>query len=196
MRQDPTLKLFLFAYVDQALANYALHDIAFPAQLEVKVNNDEVRSNFKGLKNKPGTTRPADITDLVRKSPAGYKNNLTITYALTQKKYYFFVYLVRKFSVKELAKKITERNVITKQSVLAEMRKKAADPDIEVSSINMKLKDPVSTLRISIPCRSTVCSHSQCFDAESFLQLQEQAPTWVCPICNKTVSFEALAVDQ
>lgn len=60
----------------------------------------------------------------------------------------------------------------------------------------MSLKDPISTLRIVTPCRSTVCTHNQCFDAESFLQLQEQAPTWTCPICNKTISFEALAVDQ
>jgi E3 SUMO-protein ligase PIAS1 len=60
----------------------------------------------------------------------------------------------------------------------------------------MSLKDPISTLRISTPCRSTVCTHNQCFDAESFLQLQEQAPTWTCPICNKTISYEGLAVDQ
>jgi E3 SUMO-protein ligase PIAS1 len=60
----------------------------------------------------------------------------------------------------------------------------------------MSLKDPVSTVRIVVPIRSTVCTHNQCFDADSFLQLQEQAPTWTCPICNKTLSYEALAVDQ
>lgn len=60
----------------------------------------------------------------------------------------------------------------------------------------MSLKDPVSTLRITTPCRSMICTHNRCFDAESFLQLQEQAPTWQCPICNKTISFEALAVDE
>jgi E3 SUMO-protein ligase PIAS1 len=74
--------------------------------------------------------------------------------------------------------------------------KKANDPDIEVGSSVMSLKDPISTLRIVTPCRSTVCTHNQCFDAESFLQLQEQAPTWTCPICSKTISYEALAIDQ
>jgi len=74
--------------------------------------------------------------------------------------------------------------------------KKANDPDIEVGSSVMSLKDPISTLRIVTPCRSTVCTHNQCFDADSFLQLQEQAPTWTCPICSKTISYEALAVDQ
>lgn len=74
--------------------------------------------------------------------------------------------------------------------------KNANDPEIEVGSSVMSLKDPISTLRINTPCRSTICTHNQCFDAESFLQLQEQAPTWICPICNKTISYEGLAVDQ
>jgi E3 SUMO-protein ligase PIAS1 len=74
--------------------------------------------------------------------------------------------------------------------------KKANDPDIEVGSSVMSLKDPVSTVRIVTPVRSMVCTHNQCFDADSFLQLQEQAPTWTCPICNKTVSYESLGVDQ
>ena len=60
----------------------------------------------------------------------------------------------------------------------------------------MSLKCPLSTLRIDIPCRSTSCTHNQCFDALSFLQLQEQAPTWTCPVCNRVVSFENLEVDQ
>lgn len=60
----------------------------------------------------------------------------------------------------------------------------------------MSLKCPLSTIRINVPCRSTVCTHNQCFDALSFLQLQEQAPTWTCPVCNKVVNFEALQVDE
>lgn len=60
-------------------------DIAFPSQIEVRVNMDEVKANYKGLKNKPGSTRPADITDLLRTTPANYRNSIVITYALTQK---------------------------------------------------------------------------------------------------------------
>lgn len=73
---------------------------------------------------------------------------------------------------------------------------KANDPDLVATSTVMSLKDPLSRARMTLPCRSTVCTHNQCFDAKSFLQLQEQAPTWTCPVCNKSISFEALAVDQ
>ncbi|OAK94868.1 hypothetical protein IQ06DRAFT_330016 [Phaeosphaeriaceae sp. SRC1lsM3a] len=196
LKTDPSLRLLLFGAVEQPLSAYTRLDITFPSQMEVRINGDEIKSNFKGLKNKPGSTRPADITGQVRTSPANYRNSLVVTYALTQKKFNLFIYLAKKFTVEELTQRIKQRNVITRQSVLSEMVKKANDPDIEVGSSVMSLKDPISTLRISVPCRSTVCTHNQCFDAESFLQLQEQAPTWTCPICNKVISYEALAVDQ
>lgn len=195
LKSDPSLRLLLFGALEQPLAPYTRCDIAFPSQIEVRINNEEIRANYKGLKNKPGSTRPVDVTDFVRKSPANYRNQLLVTYALTQKRYNLFIYLVKKFSVDELTQRIKQRNVITRESVLSEMMKKANDPDIEVGSSVMSLKDPISTLRISTPCRSTLCTHNQCFDAESFLQLQEQAPTWTCPICNKSISYEALAVD-
>ena len=184
-------------------------DIAFPHQLEIKVNNQDVRANFRGLKNRPGSTRPADITTLLSHSQM---NVIQVTYALTQKRFYIMAVLVRKRTVDELVDKISRGRIITKQSVLTEsklvphaptfifsrvtVRNKAADPDIIATSTVMSLKDPVSAMRISVPCRSNVCTHNQCFDAASFLQLQEQAPTWTCPICNKVVDFAGLAVDQ
>lgn len=85
LRSDPTLRLLLFSAMEQPLAPYTRLDVAFPGQIEVRINGDEVKANYKGLKNKPGSTRPADITDYVRISPANYRNNLVITYALTQK---------------------------------------------------------------------------------------------------------------
>lgn len=60
----------------------------------------------------------------------------------------------------------------------------------------MSLKDPISTMRITLPCRSMTCAHNQCFDGSYFLQLQEQAPTWTCPVCNRAISHAGLAVDQ
>lgn len=104
--------------------------------------------------------------------------------------------MAKKHTVEQLTQRIKQRNVITRHSVLNEMMRNANDPDIELGSSVMSLKDPISTLRIKTPCRSTLCTHNQCFDAESFLQLQEQAPTWTCPICSKTISYEGLAVDQ
>lgn len=73
---------------------------------------------------------------------------------------------------------------------------KASDTDIVATSSVLSLKCPISYTRLQIPCRSSYCNHNQCFDATSFLQLQEQAPTWICPICNKSAVFDTLVIDQ
>ncbi|KAF2756079.1 hypothetical protein EJ05DRAFT_502543 [Pseudovirgaria hyperparasitica] len=207
-KTEGDLKILIYAAPDSPLGGQYTHtlvDIAFPQHIEVRVNGDEVRHNFKGLKNKPGSTKPADITDKVRKNE-GYKNTLTVTYAYTDKashppsptkqKWVFEAHLVRKHTAESLAKRIEQKGVFTKEKVLRDMQRKAEDPDIIATSSVMSLKDPVSASRITLPCRSNVCSHNGCFDATSFLQLQEQAPTWACPLCNKAISYEALAIDQ
>ena len=77
------------------------------------------------------------------------------------------------------------------------VRRKAEDPDeIVATSTVLSLKDPVGYTRITTPCRGVGCNHVQCFDASYYLQLQEQAPTWTCPICNRPAPWEQLALDQ
>ena len=192
--RDTTTRVMIYCASDP-LSPFSKADIAFPYQVEIKVNMDEIKANLRGLKNKPGSTRPADITDLLRKR-AGYENTVTVTYALTQKRFHLIGNLVRQHSVEELVVKLRSGKNISKEQVVREMISRVQDTDIQATSSIMSLKCPISTLRIEVPCRSTVCSHNQCFDASSFLQLQEQAPTWTCPVCYKIVNFEALTVDQ
>ncbi|KAF2226681.1 putative SUMO ligase SizA [Elsinoe ampelina] len=196
LREDSSLKVMMYCTSSSILGQYELCDIAFPSQMDVRVNSDEVRHNFKGLKNKPGTTKPADLTPYLRKNIPRFHNQMQINYALTSKRYSWIVNLVKKASAEELTERVRTNRVISKDSVVREMISKAKDPDIIATSSVMSLKDPISTMRIDLPCRSTLCRHNQCFDVSSFIQLQEQAPTWACPICNKTISYEALAIDQ
>ena len=66
-----------------AAGNTGVQDIVFPHQSELKVNGGEVKANLRGLKNKPGSTKPADITNYLRLKPPSYPNNIEFTYALT-----------------------------------------------------------------------------------------------------------------
>lgn len=194
LRSNSAYRLMMYCGQSSSFSQWSWADIAFPNQVEVKVNGEDVKANFKGLKNKPGSTKPADITTFLRKQP-GYGNQLSLTYALTSKKYNYMVYLVRQVPVDELVTHI-KGQVISKQKVLDEMNRVNADPDIVATSTILSLKDPISTLRISLPVRSAVCTHNQCFDGKFFLELQEQAPTWMCPICNKHVALPSLSVDK
>jgi len=68
-----------------AAASTGVQDIAFPHQCEIKVNGGELKANIRGLKGKPGSTRPVDITHLLRLKPSTYSNRLEFMYALTSK---------------------------------------------------------------------------------------------------------------
>ncbi|ATY59570.1 Zinc finger domain-containing MIZ-type [Cordyceps militaris] len=100
------------------------------------------------------------------------------------------------YTVAELAKGISTRRRIPKDSVIAELNQKAQDPDVVATSSVLSLKCPLSYMRLDVPCRGMSCSHIQCFDATSYLQLQEQGPQWLCPICNKSTPYDQLAVDE
>ncbi|EJP64822.1 E3 SUMO-protein ligase pli1 [Beauveria bassiana D1-5] len=161
-------------------------NIEFPHQAEIRVNGSEVKANLRGLKSKPGSTRPVDITDALRIKPPNYLNTIDFTYALTTKVY----------SVAELVQGISTGRRIPKDSVITELNQKAQDPDVVATSSVLSLKCPLSYTRLDVPCRGMSCSHVQCFDATSYLQLQEQGPQWLCPICNKPAPYEQLAVDE
>lgn len=78
---DPSLRVMIFC----SASNMGIQDVAFPYQCEIKVNGGEVKANLRGLKNKPGSTRPVDVTNLLRLKPPNYSNTLEFTYALTSK---------------------------------------------------------------------------------------------------------------
>ncbi|KAJ5358555.1 uncharacterized protein N7496_010968 [Penicillium cataractarum] len=195
LQTDPNLRVMIYCAADSGLKQYTKSDIAFPHQVELKANLDEVKANLRGLKNRPGTTQPADVTAHIRKK-ANYPNNIVMTYALTTKKFFVIANLVRQHPVEELVMQLKSRKIISKEQVIREMKNRAEDTDIVATSSIMSLKCPLSTLRIQVPCRSVICTHNQCFDASSFLELQKQAPTWTCPVCSKSTSFESLQVDQ
>ncbi|KAM0607573.1 hypothetical protein ACHAO3_007608 [Verticillium nonalfalfae] len=189
---DKSFRVMVFCAGDKN----GIQDIAFPHQSEVKVNGGEIKANLRGLKNKPGSTRPVDITDALRLKPSNYENNVELIYALTTKPFYVAVYLCKTTSVQDLAARIEHGKKIPEASVISEIRKEAADTDIVTTSQVLSLKCPLSYMRLAIPCRSYVCKHIQCFDATSYLQLQEQGPQWLCPICNKSATYESLAIDE
>ncbi|RFN46817.1 putative relatd to e3-like factor in the sumo pathway [Fusarium flagelliforme] len=111
------------------------------------------------------------------------------------KKFYFVINICKITSVEELASRIANGKKISIEAVKQELNAKAQDPDVVATSQVLSLKCPLSYMRLALPCRGLSCTHLQCFDATSYLQLQEQGPQWQCPICYKSATFDLLAVD-
>lgn len=79
--EDTSYRVMVFCAADNTTH---AQNIAFPHQSELRVNGGDIKANLRGLKNKPGSTRPVDVTHYLRLRGT-YVNNLEFTYALTTK---------------------------------------------------------------------------------------------------------------
>lgn len=83
-QSDSNCRAMVFCAAESFDSTWKPADIAFPSNSELRCNQEEVKVNLKGLKNKPGSTRPADITPFLRKKTE-FPNNVELIYALTTK---------------------------------------------------------------------------------------------------------------
>ncbi|KAF8605057.1 hypothetical protein BDV93DRAFT_470937 [Ceratobasidium sp. AG-I] len=179
----------------------ALVPIEFPPTCEIRVNNKNINANVRGLKKKPGTAPPPNLTPYMSTTKGGlckvelvYVNNVT---PFASKKFFMLAQLVEATSVQEVVKGLKAGKQRTKEVILKTMKEAAKiDNDIEAGPQKMSLKCPASYIRINTPCRSSTCVHPQCFDAENWLSMMEQTTTWACPVCDKTLNTDELIVDM
>ncbi|MCJ1323013.1 SUMO ligase siz1 [Xylographa vitiligo] len=129
---DSSQRVMIYC-ASEPISPFSQVEINFPHQIEIRINLDEVKANLRGLKGKPGSTRPADITSLLRKR-SGYENTLNVTYALTNKKFYIIVNLVKQHTSESLTAKLKAGRSISKDQVIREMITRSQDGDIVTTS--------------------------------------------------------------
>ncbi|CAG8614096.1 2755_t:CDS:10, partial [Ambispora leptoticha] len=169
--------------------------VEFPTMCELYINGNQLQTSLRGLKNKPGTVQPRDITSFCN-TIVKNTNKIEFVYANTLKPYIVMVQIVKSISVASIVEGIKRNRLITKEAVLQKLQKEAEDSDLVATSSVISLKDPLCHLRINTPCRSVNCSHIQCFDIVYYFQMNEQTPTWTCPVCNNILdSWEEIALD-
>lgn len=92
-------------------------------------------------------------------------------------------------------KKKRKENIYFYSFAVKEKLNEDADSEIATTSLRVSLACPLGKMRMSTPCRSSTCSHLQCFDASLFLQMNERKPTWNCPVCDKPALYDNLVID-
>ncbi|KAK2667827.1 Zinc finger, RING/FYVE/PHD-type [Fusarium oxysporum f. sp. vasinfectum] len=170
-----------------------VQDIAFPEGSQIKVDGLEGTASF-GRKNKPGSVTPIDISNSLRLHP-GPTHTVELTYGPTSEEFYLVILLCKKRSIEEAVDDTTKREKLSASSLNPDPSGRAQDTDIAITSQVLTLMCPLSQKRLELPCRGLDCKHLQCFDATTYIQLQEQSSQWECPICYIYVPFDVLAVD-
>ncbi|ESN95023.1 hypothetical protein HELRODRAFT_102838 [Helobdella robusta] len=175
----------------------------FPNGVAVKVNG--VFAPLPNLipTNKPGVeakrpNRPVDITRLCRLSTS-INNVVTIIWSIEENKSHCAcINLVRKLNSSTLLQRLKRNGVCKSETTKALIKEKLSmdqDAEIAMTSLRVSLLCPLGKMRMTLPCRATSCSHLQCFDALTYLQMNEKKPTWVCPVCDRSAEFNKLIID-
>ncbi|XP_049274966.1 E3 SUMO-protein ligase PIAS1 isoform X2 [Rhipicephalus sanguineus] len=178
----------------------------YPADLKVKVNDQACALPAPISVQAPGgaTARvclPVNIVSACFLNP-GVKNKLSLSWRHERdRKYVVGVFLVRKQSAATILRELQQKNAPsmtqTRELIKKTVQARASyGDDIALTSFHASLTCPLSKKRMTVPCRALGCKHIQCFDAPSYLQVNEAQPTWMCPVCGRRAEFSSLVVDQ
>jgi hypothetical protein len=119
----------------------------------------------------------------------------------------FVLQLVHRPSVRSVLQGLLRKRLLTADHCIAKIKRNFSntgsgpnmerDRDaVEQTALKVSLKCPITYKRITLPARGHDCKHIQCFDLESYLQMNCERGSWRCPVCNKPAQLEGLEVDQ
>lgn len=100
--------------------------IEFPAHAEIRCNGSIVSANLRGIKNKPGTVNPPDVTPHSILTQ-GVTNKIDVTFAESKASFTLTVYLVEKLTVEQLVDKIKKKGATAKETTLNKSMKPTRD---------------------------------------------------------------------
>jgi len=143
---------------------------------------------------------PVNITNYVKTS-AAQPNDVVIYWGhdiLYPMGFCVCIDLVHGLSASELLQGLKSKGVRSPDVSRALVREKLMvdrDSEIAATSLRVSLLCPLGKMRMTHPCRSTSCTHLQCFDAGIYLQMNEKKARWVCPVCDKPAPLSDLVID-
>ncbi|KAJ1981973.1 E3 SUMO-protein ligase pli1 [Dimargaris xerosporica] len=165
----------------------------YPRLYSIKVDGRFIGQNIivrHSLKSKQ--TNPIDLSSFLH--PNVFDHWLDVSYTAS-KKMVAVVVGIQTFTVDELLDRLCRDRFVAKDQIVEQLQGKDGDDEISTTTNVISLTCPLSYIRIEHPCRSNRCNHLQCFDAKSYLQMNELTPTWMCPICSQPADFDGLMID-
>ncbi|XP_060873266.1 LOW QUALITY PROTEIN: E3 SUMO-protein ligase PIAS3-like [Metopolophium dirhodum] len=141
--------------------------------------------------------RPINCTQLVKLSPVT-PNVICINWTPDGKNYVMSIYLVKRLTSETLIQRLRDKGGRSSEQTKNYIIKKLADvdPDLATTSYRFSLVCPLGKIRMKMPAKSIHCDHLQCFDACTFILMNEKKPTWMCPTCNKPCLYDDIQIEN
>ncbi|XP_060872489.1 E3 SUMO-protein ligase PIAS2-like [Metopolophium dirhodum] len=141
--------------------------------------------------------RPINCTQLIKLSPIT-PNVININWTPDGKNYVMSIYLVKRLTSETLIQRLRDKGGRSSEQTKNYIIKKLADvdPDLATTSYRFSLVCPLGKIRMKMPAKSIHCDHLQCFDAHTFILMNEKKPTWMCPTCNKPCLYDDIQIEN
>uniref|UniRef100_A0A8C4T5P4 Zinc finger, MIZ-type containing 1a n=1 Tax=Erpetoichthys calabaricus TaxID=27687 RepID=A0A8C4T5P4_ERPCA len=134
------------------------------------------------------------------------RNTIQITVTACCCSHLFVLQLVHRPSVRSVLQGLLKKRLLPAEHCITKIKRNFSsvaassgnatlngEDGVEQTAIKVSLKCPITFRRIQLPARGHDCKHVQCFDLESYLQLNCERGTWRCPVCNS--EFEEVTID-
>uniref|UniRef100_A0A7N5ZSP0 SP-RING-type domain-containing protein n=1 Tax=Anabas testudineus TaxID=64144 RepID=A0A7N5ZSP0_ANATE len=195
MRPDLELQFKCYHHEDRQM------NTNWPASVQVSVNANPLtieRGNNKT------SHKPLYLKHVCQPG----RNTIQITVTACCCSHLFVLQLVHRPSVRSVLQGLMKKRLLPAEHCVTKIKRNFSsgsipgtpglngEDGVEQTAIRVSLKCPITFRRIQLPARGHDCRHIQCFDLESYLQLNCERGTWRCPVCNKTALLEGLEVDQ
>ncbi|CAG0920061.1 unnamed protein product [Notodromas monacha] len=204
-RSDLELQLKCFHHEDRQMSTN------WPQSVQVSVNANPL--NIERGDGKGGSHKPLYLKQVCQPG----RNSIQITVAACCCSHLFVLQLVHRPSVRSVLQGLLRKRLLPAELCISKIKRNfstssmnganpagpggpgSCNPEadgVEQTAIKVSLKCPITFKRISLPARGSDCKHIQCFDLESYLQMNCERGSWRCPVCNKPALLEGLEVDQ
>ncbi|XP_011339603.2 zinc finger MIZ domain-containing protein 1 isoform X2 [Ooceraea biroi] len=193
-RSDLELQLKCFHHEDRQL------NTNWPMSVQVSVNATPLIIDRGENKT---SHKPLYLKDVCQ---AG-RNTIQITVAACCCSHLFILQLVHRPSLRSVLHGLLRKRLLGAEHCITKIKRNfnntlsnngiQSEKDVvEQTALKVSLKCPITFKRITLPARGHDCKHIQCFDLESYLQLNCERGNWRCPVCTKPAQLEGLEVDQ
>lgn len=108
----------------------------------------------------------------------------------------FVLQLVHRPSVRSVLQGLLRKRLLAAEHCIAKIKRNFSNTNssgpnlndrdrdaVEQTALKVSLKCPITFKRITLPARGNECKHIQCFDLESYLQMNCERGSWRCPVC-------------
>lgn len=140
---------------------------------------------------------PIDCSNFLKLRP-NEPNLIKLNWIPDDKTYIFGMFFVKKLSSEFLLQELKDKGGRSSEETKNIIVRRFADndPDLTFTLSPFSLLCPIGKKRMQIPAKSIQCDHLQCFDANTYILMNEKRSTWTCPICQKACSFKDMEIDH